>query len=329
MTTNHEIVVVGADDIAELLPVEAMIESQRRAFSRLSGGTAIAPERLLLPGAADSTAFCYAARLEESSSAVCKFGSVNPANAEQGLPSVSATVLVLDRVTGLPSCLIDGTAVTTSRTAAASALAVAELMAPGTAVLGVIGSGVQAEAHVRAVNQVVDLAEVRMFGIEQAHCRELCERLSDELGLAVVAVPSAREAVTEAGAVITCTTSATPVIEDEWIKPGATVVTIGSFAPDRSEIPPALMARADLLVVDHVPTAREHAGNLRKALEAGLIDDELVELGLILNGDHPGRTSDDQIILHTSVGVGIQDAAVAEEIAKAARERSERTTIAL
>lgn len=327
---SHEIVVVGAGDIAELLPIDAMIESQRRAFGRLSAGTAITPDRLLLPGSAESTAFCYAARLDETSSAVCKFGSVNPANAGAGIPSVSATVLVLDRETGLPTCLIDGTAVTTSRTAAASALAVAELAASGAAVLGVIGTGVQAEAHVRAISHVVALTEVLIFGIDEDVCHVLCAELSAELGLPVRPVADARGAVAPADVVVTCTTSTTPVLESEWVRPGATVVTIGSFAPDRSEIPAALVGRADLLVVDHAPTALEHAGNLRSAQETGEIAaDDLVELGSILNGGHPGRTHDDQIVLHTSVGVGVQDAAAAEVIAAAALGRAGLTSIAL
>jgi len=330
MVGHLDIVVVGADDVARLLPIDVAVETQRRAFRQLSAGAAVAPERLLLPGADDSVAFCYAARLDESSAAVCKFGSVNATNAALGLPSVSATILALDPLTGLPSCLIDGTSVTTRRTAAASAAAVSELATPGASVLGVVGSGVQAEAHVHALAHVRQLSEVRIFGIEAEACRALCERLAGDLGLPVVPAGAAEDAVRGADIVLTCTTSSTPVIDDAWIGAGTTVVTIGSFAPDRSETPVELVARADLLVVDHAATATEHAGNLRAAEQAGAISfDDLVEIGQILNGDRSGRTDDDQVIVYSSVGVGIQDAAAAEAIATAARAAEEPTTITL
>lgn len=196
---------------------------------------------------------------------VSKFGSVVPAKSARGLPSISAVVLVLHPETGRPGALLDGTAVTTLRTAAASAAAVEQLAAVGADTLAVTGAGVQAEAHILLIAQVMELREVRVAAA------------------------------------------------------GATVLSIRSFAPDRSELPESLMRRADLVVVDHAETAAAQAGSVVRAAASGHLDPaSVIELGAVFAGGHPGRTSPDQVIVYNSVGIGVQDAAAAAAILRAA-----------
>lgn len=328
MPSSQDTLVVKADQVAELLPIDVAVRTQRRAFSVLSSREAVSPERLLLPGSNDAVAFCYASRLESSTSAVCKFGSVNGTNTNLGLPSVSAVVVVLDEETGAPACIIDGTSITTRRTAAASAVAVIELTSHKSVTLGVLGSGVQAEAHVRALAEMHDLEDVLIFGIDATETRILCERLGADLNLSIRQARSAQETVTNSTVVVTCTTSAAPVVDSSWVKPGTTLVTVGSFAPDRCEVPVDLMARSDLLVVDHGPTALAQAGNICAAKASGHPVD-VVEIGSVINGDHPGRRDEEEIIVYTSVGVGVQDAAAAEAITEAARHHPDVQMISL
>jgi len=330
MPFTHEFLGLSATDVGELLTVDLAIESQRVAFSKLASGEAILPERLLMNGIEDSISFCYAARLDLGVGAVCKFGSANPRNGDRGLPSVSALVTVLDESTGLPVAIMDGTSVTTIRTSAASAVAVAALARTGSTRLAVIGSGVQAAAHVRATARVLDLTDVAIWSPNASACEELVATLDAEYDFTVIAAPSAHEAVRDADVIETCTTSFDPVLESSWVKDGATIVSIGSFAPDRFEIPQDLISRAALVVVDHAETAAAHAGPVLSALAEGTLKlDQLIELGDILIGRKAGRTSPEDVIYFNSVGIGVQDAAAAHAVLSAARNTRQGQRISL
>ncbi|MFE9007061.1 ornithine cyclodeaminase family protein [Streptomyces sp. NPDC007875] len=332
MTVDHSLLVLSRTQITGLLDPAASLESQRTAFARLAGGTADLAPRLLLPGPDASVAFCYASRLSPDSGAVCKFGSVNPGNAATGAPSVSATVLVLDPASGTPLALLDGEAITTARTAAATALAAGELARPDATRLAVLGSGVQGRAHLRALTSHLGrrLTELRIWSPRQKNRTDAAARLSDELRRPVVAADTAEAAVTGADIVITCTTSRTPVLDEAWLAPGATVLGVGSFAPDRCEVDDALLRRASAVVVDDPPTAARQAGPVVRALRNGILrEEDLVGLGEVVLGRARPRTDDDDIVFYNSVGVGVQDAALAELVLARARPRGAGSRISL
>lgn len=312
------ILILPEQEVRRLLTVELAIESQRDCFRALGSGEAVLPARLLVPGDGDSVAFCYAARLGHSAAAVSKFGSVNPGNADLGLPAVNAVVLVLDPATGLPAAMLDGTSLTEIRTAAASAVA-AEALAPDARTLGVLGTGVQGRAHVRALARTHRWESVRMFGRDPGRLAEAVRALSEELGVEVTAASDARDAVAEADAVALCTTSSSPVVKASWLRPGATVISVGSFAADRHEYGADVIAAAGVVVVDDLETAAEHAGPVAQALREGtLAAGEACSLGEVLVGAAAGRTSPDQLVVYTSVGIGAQDAAAATAVVAAA-----------
>ena len=303
----------GQAEIEEALDPVELLESQRRAFVALEDGTGQLAERLLLPNPADgSTAFCYAARLSPSTGPVCKFGSVNPANSATGLPSVSATVLVLDPMTGRPVAVLDGEPLTTARTSAASVLAAGELARAGSDSLAVLGSGVQAAAHVRAMVPALGLRRVLLWGRTPSRARALAEELTAELDVDVRVAPTPRAAVQAASVVVTATTSAEPVLEAGWLASGATVITVGSFAPDRCEVGPDVLRAADVVVADHPPIALAQSGALLRAADAEAMHaGDVQSLGAVLLGRASGRRSDEDVVVYVSVGLGIQDAAAA------------------
>jgi ornithine cyclodeaminase/alanine dehydrogenase-like protein (mu-crystallin family) len=330
MPSESEILVLSAADVRSLLDVDAAITSQQTAFEALGRGEALLPARLLVDGAEGSVSFCYAARLAPTEGAVCKFGSVNPSNAARGVPTISAVITVLDGADGRPVALMDGTTVTTIRTSAASAVAIRALAAAGAGTLAVLGTGVQADAHVRAVSRVLDLDSVRVWGRDQGRSRSLAADLDSELDVEVTAAATAREAVQGADVVVACTTSSEPVLETAWLGPGATVVSIGSFAANRSEVPPDLLTRAAALVVDDVDTALEHAGPIVQGIASGLIEaDQLTTLGEVVTGAKAGRTQPSEVVFYNSVGIGVQDAAAAIAVMDAARVagRGQRVTL--
>lgn len=327
--SSSPLVVLTERDVRRLLTLDAAIESQRACFRALGSGEAVLPARLLVEGAEESMAFCYAARLRPDAPAVSKFGSVNPGNAAAGLPVVNAAVLVLDPATGMPAALMDGTSVTEIRTAAASAVA-AEALAPRARTLAVLGTGVQGLAHARAITRTHALDEIRVWGRDTRRREEAAAALTAELDTTVVAAGSAEAAVRGADLVALCTTSTTPVIETAWCAPGTTVISVGSFAPDRHEYAQDLLTTAGAVVVDDLETAEEHAGPVAQALREGTLErDAVATLGEVLVGARPGRGSAEEIVLYNSVGIGAQDAAAAGVLLDLARGSGDARVIDL
>ena len=322
---------LGAADVATLLDLDTGLASQREAFTRLGLGEADQPARLVLPVATDdSLAFCYAARLGPGSGAVCKFGSVNPGNAAAGRPTVSATVLVLDPDDGRLVAIVEGTTLTALRTSAASALAATLLARPGARTAAVLGPGVQGRGHVRALAHALALEEVRLWGRDAATAGRVAADLDREVGPRVLPAASVAEAVAGADVVAACTASPSPLVEAEQLAPGATVISIGSITPDRSEVGLGVLAAAGTVVVDHRPAAIDHAGPVIQALAAGLLAEaDLVELGEVAAGRRPGRRRPDDLVFYNSLGLGVQDAAAAWAIVERAARQGVGTRVPL
>lgn len=314
---------LSREQVVDLLDTDAAIASQRAAFTALGDGTAELPGKIMHPGRFDdSVVFAYLARLSPDTGAVAKFGSVNPGNAAAGLPTVHAVINALDPVTGQLVAVMDGTAVTTLRTAAASAVALDALATADSAELGLLGSGTQALAHARAVARVRELRSVRVWSPHPGRREHAARRLAAELGVAVEAVGTAEEAVAASSMVAACTLSSTPVVRGAWLAPGCTVVSVGSFEPTRSEVDTEVVRRAAAVVVDDPATAAEHAGPVIEALARGLLTPSgLIPLGAVLTGGRTARTGPDDIVFYNSVGLGVQDAAAAWAVIDAARAR--------
>jgi ornithine cyclodeaminase len=296
------------------LDLDAACRSQLEAFRCLGTGEADLAERLILAGTGgDALAFCYAARLRPGTPPVCKFGAVAAGNAARGLPAVHAVVLALDATTGQPLAMFDGEAVTTLRTPAASVVAVEHLATPGPHTVAILGCGVQGRAHARAL--AGRAARVLLWDHTPGHAERAAAQIGGVgiggVGIGGVEVAeNAEAAVAAATVVVTCTTSATPVLDSAWLGPGTTVVSIGSFAPDRCEVDASLVASADAVVVDHVPTALRQAGPVVAAVAAGrLRPDALIGLGEVVAHGRRARPHDTAIVYYNSVGLGVQDAA--------------------
>jgi ornithine cyclodeaminase/alanine dehydrogenase-like protein (mu-crystallin family) len=313
---------LDAADVARVFDLDTALASQREAFARLGRGQADQPARLHLPVPRDgSLAFCYAARLGPDSGAVSKFGSVNPPNAAAGRPVVSATVLVLDPDDGRLVAILEGATLTALRTSAASALAASLLARPGAATAAVLGPGVQGQGHVRALANALPLREVRLWGRDRVAAGRAAAALDAEVAPKVLAAATVAEAVAGADVVATCTASPDPLVAADQLAPGATVISIGSITPDRSEVALDVLAAAATVVVDHPPAALEHAGPVIQARAAGLLAEaHLVGLGEVAAGRHPGRRGPGELVFYNSLGLGVQDAAAAWAILERARD---------
>lgn len=306
-----------AEEISRRLDLDTTYRSQIEAFRCLGTGEAELAERLILAGGGpsdDALAFCYVARLRPGTPPVCKFGAVAAGNKARGLPTVHAVVVALDAHTGEPTALFDGEAITTLRTPAATAVALDHLAPPTARTLAVIGCGVQGRAHLRALAHARDLAEIRLFDHTPGNA-VAAARAAETLGVRTRITDSARDAVAAADLVVTCTSSAEPVLSYDWLAPGATVVSIGSFAPDRLEVDATLVARAATVAVDHAPTALRQAGPVVAAVAAGYVAPaDLIQLGDVVAHGRRVRTDPREVVYYNSVGLGVQDAAAVSAI---------------
>jgi ornithine cyclodeaminase/alanine dehydrogenase-like protein (mu-crystallin family) len=249
-----------------------------------------------------------------------KFITLFEQNRQKGLPLIQALVFLADGTTGEPLAIMDGAALTAIRTGAASGVATDLLARTDAAVAAVFGAGEQARTQLEAVSTVRPVRRAYVYDPDASAADRLAAEMTERLQRPIQRAANPADALEHADVVCTATTSSVPVFDDASLKPGAHINAIGSYRPQVSEIPPATVCRARI-VVDHRPSALEEAGDLLGPLRQGLLDESQFcnELGDILQGRSPGRTSRDELTLFKSVGVAIQDLCAAARILENAR----------
>jgi ornithine cyclodeaminase len=214
------------------------------------------------------------------------------------------------------------------RTGAAGGIAAKCLSRPDAGVVGLIGSGWQAQSQLEALCKVRPVRQVKLFSRNPEKCRLASADFSRRFGVEVVPVDSAEVAVRDSDIVVTITTSAKPVVLGEWLSPGTHINAAGSNALIRRELDEKAIGRTDLICVDSRATAVREAGDLLPALEKGrLHEGQLVELGEIVAGIRPGRADAQAITLFESQGMAIQDLAVARRLYDLAQTRGIGTSL--
>ncbi|MEU4212393.1 ornithine cyclodeaminase family protein [Streptomyces sp. NPDC026206] len=319
--------VLGRSQVEALLDLDALIDALATAMADLSAGRASAPDRVaaLVPEREGLLA-AMPGYVPSAAVLMSKLVSLFPHNAGTPLPTHQALIVVFDPVTGEPAALLDGTAITAARTAACSALSVRLLAREDATVLAVLGTGVQARSHARAICRVRPIRQIRVAGRDPAKAAALAEELSSVLEPDVRAVPTYAEALDGSDIAAATTHSPEPVIRHPWLASGVHITSVG-YNPAGREIDDATITRALVCVESRqAALAPFPAGSndLLSPIRDGLITAEHVhaELGEIISGTKPGRTSPDQITLYKSVGVAVQDAVAAALVVTAARERT-------
>ena len=231
-------------------------------------------------------------------------------------------VHVFSAATGVLRVVVEADLLGMMRTAAASAVATRCLARPDAEVLGLFGSGWQAEGHVEAIAAVRPLRRVKVFARNAERLAAFCAKMSERLAIEVVPAASAEETVRGSDIVSTVTTATTPLFDAAWLSPGTHINGAGSNSVIRREIGEDVLKLCRPIVVDSVETALKEAGDLLPLFEKGRLSErQLVELGDVLLGQHPGRTTPEQITLFESQGMAVQDLAVAVRLEALAREQ--------
>jgi alanine dehydrogenase len=321
--------ILSEKEVQALAAVEELIPVLERAHIQYSTGKAVMPVRLVVPlPQIDGRITSMPGYLNEDKALGMKVVTFFPNNLKQNLPQILATVMLFSAETGKMIAAMDGNYITAIRTACISAMATKALANSESHVLGVLGAGVQARAHIRALTQIRKIAEVRVYDIFEANARQLQQALEKENGIKINVVRSAREAVVGADLLVTVTTAKEPIVKKEWLKPGMHINAVGSHRPDLREIDGATLARAKV-VVDSREAIMAECGDILLAIqEKAITADSLhAEIGEVLAGKKPGRSSADEITLYKAVGIAIQDVATAHLVYRKALEQHVGTHI--
>lgn len=303
--------------VTEHLPMAQCIEAMAAVLAARARGEASMPLRQVVrgAGAAGLLGLMPGHRGGEdpvySLKAVCVF----PGNPRLGLDAHQGIVALFDGETGRPTAILNGSAVTAIRTAAVTALATRVLARADVRSLAMIGSGVQARAHLESLLLVRDFERVAIFSPTAANAERLAASSRERFpgGPAFAVAAGAREALEGADVVVLATNSATPVIERAWVADGAHVNAIGSSVPSAHELDVATLAASELFV-DSRESVENEAGEYRLALSEGAIapGHVVAELGEVLIGERPGRSGESALTVFRSLGIAVEDLAAAE-----------------
>jgi alanine dehydrogenase len=317
--------ILSAADVRRCIDMPTAIEAMRDAFSALALGRARVPMRLAMETGGGVSLF-MPGYLPDSDASAVKIVSVHPDNAARGLPAIHAVVLAIEPETGRVRAFMDGSWLTALRTGAVGGLAADLLARPDASVVALFGAGVQARTQLEAVRCVRPVTEVRVVSRTGASAAALVAELEG----VEARTASAQEAIDGADIVIAATSSVTPVFDGAAVQPGTHITGVGSYTTEMREIDGALVARARV-IVDEGEVARAEAGDLVGAIRDGLVDDSVfsIELGDVVLGRVPGRSSPDEITFFKSVGNAVQDVAVAHRVLAAAEAGGIGTVVEL
>jgi ornithine cyclodeaminase len=312
------------------LDLDAVAEIEK-GFAELDAGKATVPPIMMIPVPhLQAEVDIKAAYIEGLESLAVKVASGFFMNPQRGLPSQSGQMLVISAETGfLQAVLLDNGYLTQVRTGAAGAVAAKYLAPQAAEQVGVIGAGVQARFQMRALALVRDIRTIRTFSLDEDGVRDAYVReMKQELGVEVIKAGSVEEVVKESSVVVTTTPSRAPFLKAEWLHPGLHLTTMGADAEGKQETHPEVAAGVDILACD-LASQSFRLGELRSALAAGTIteDSNVVELGSMCRGAHPGRGDEEQITMCDLTGVGVQDTMIATRAYAIAQEKGLGTEI--
>ena len=300
--------------IQAILPGIDLMRDIEAGFAAYSAGRAVVPPvgELLLEESAGEVHLKYG-YIKGEPYYVIKIASGFYNNPKLGLPSSNGLMLLFSQKTGeLVAVLHDEGLLTDIRTAVAGAIA-AKYLGPHEVVrIGIVGTGIQARLQLEYLKAVTDCRQVLVWGRRPEAMAAFQAEMADK-GFAVEAAADAAALLSACNLIVTTTPATEPVLVGT-IPAGTHITAMGSDTPHKQELDSAMLAQADLVVADAIPQCLSR-GEIYQAIEAGtLTPDNLVELGTIINGQHPGRTSDSHITIADLTGVAVQDIMITQAV---------------
>ena len=321
-----EILILKESDISSMITMSDIIEADKEALSIYSSQKSNIPLRsnLNVPEFNGQCLFMngYAAPAKALG---VKIVSVYPDNINKNIPSVPATMVLVNAETGMVNSLIDGTYLTRLRTGAISGLATDILARKDSKIFALFGTGGQAVTQLEAVLTVRNIEEVRVFDISKERAEEFAKKMSDKFGkkfnVKIIAAESSDAAIDNADIITTVTTSKKPVFDANKVKKNVHINGVGSYTPEMQEIPGDILVKANKIFVDTRDGAINESGDLITPIKDGLIKKEKIngELGEVINGVIKGRENDDEMTFFKTTGSAVLDLVAAQKIYEMAK----------
>lgn len=308
-------------DIAGCVGIPDAIEALEAAFRQRAAGLVV-EGRLELPLPNGWMRLVACALIADNVLGYKEFHLIRLPGAEEPLAGVRYTISLSSYSTGELLAVMDGGYLTAIRTAAAAAVAARRMVAQGWSEAGVIGSGWEARAQLEALSLVSGIEHVRVFSRSEERRASFAAEMTERLGVEVLPVDHPEDAIPERGTLVvaTNTAGAGPALLGRWLHEGLHVSSIGSTSPRQREIDPDVWRRADRIVLDS-RRVLEDSGDAIAAWQEGAIEESKVaELDEIVGGTRAGRTDPSELTLYKSVGMGMQDVAVAAQVLQRARK---------
>lgn len=311
----------GLDEIRSVLDVPAAIELIEAGFVALSSGTATVPAVGYL-GFDRPPGDCHIkyGHIHGDEVFVVKIATGFHENASRGLPTGHGVMIVLSAETGETLALLDDSGYLTDvRTAIAGCIAARYLAPDAVDCIGIVGAGMQARMQLQYLRHARDCNRVRVWARRREQSAAYRSELS-ESGFDVQVAGTLQDLCENSNLIVTATAARSPLVRDEWIRPGTHLTAMGSDAPGKQELDPALFARAGVCAVDSLSQCIDH-GESHHALAGGHMDETgLVELGDIIAGRARGRSDEDEITIADLTGVAVQDIQIAKAVWQALKD---------
>ena len=313
--------VIDEHDVRRLLPMAECVDLMADALAALARGEVFQPLRTITrpPEAQGLLGLMPAYRAGEHGAFGLKAICVFPGNPAQGKDAHQGAVMLFSRETGELLALMNASEITAIRTAAVSAVATRLLAREDAENLAIIGAGVQARTHLTALPCVRQIKQARIACRNIEHAQQLAAEMQAKVTFPIQPVHTNEEAVRGADLIVTATSSLEPVIDKDWISPGAHVNAIGTHSPNSREVDGGTMGVARIFV-DRRESALNESGDYLLAAKEGVVTPEsiLAEIGELLIGAKQGRGSESEITLFKSLGLAIEDVACADYLYKKA-----------
>lgn len=312
---------ISSAEIRGILSYPKCIELMRNAAEMVSNGNSVMPLRhaMSLPESRNKLGIMPGYLAGDTQSSGVKLLSLYPDNAAAGFPSHMGLYILFDAEFGQPVALMDANALTAIRTASATAAATDILARKDARVMLIIGTGEQAESHIRALSAIRAFDEIRIWGRDHQKAGALAERLQSEISASLNPFESLEKAVVGSDIITTVTGSPTPILGADHIQPGVHINAVGASHRGVLEIAPKILANGRLFV-DHLPSALDQAGEMIAALKQGYLSsvEEVFEIGDVFLKLKAGRINAQDITVYKSLGIAAQDIVAANFIAKEA-----------
>jgi ornithine cyclodeaminase len=307
--------ILSKSDVGRHLVMEELIDEMEEGFFAFSDGNVEMPQRIRLAtidgGGYGSFMPCYL----PGQGLGIKINTNFRENADHGLPRILGLLVLLDTATGMPLAIMDSTAITAFRTAAVSGVAMRHLARETAEVLGILGAGVLSVPHMLAASAVRPIRIIRVYSPHLSARREDFALAARAAGVATVdIVASAKQAAADADILVTCTSSASPVLDGRWLQSGACIIAVGNATPNSRELDTTTVMRSHV-ICDSWRACILEAGDLLIPIKEGSIADSHIkhDLGDVLKQDQP-RAKGSALVLFKSVGLAFEDIIAARSV---------------